>query len=115
MRWWANALAAAVKLQNCKKASSVRHDSCKFAIWKNNKWWAAKKKQPTKAVVSALLNDGRVQCDGATIRRKPARPTMPLWFWRTMDSTPTSSWNLTSGKEAADEALFSGTGNHSPL
>ena len=24
-----------------------------------------------------------------------------------MDSTPTSSWNLTSGKEAADEALFS--------
>lgn len=43
------------------------------------------------------------------------RPTMPLWFWRTMDSTPTSSWNLTSGKEAADEALFSGTGNHSPL
>ena len=41
--------------------------------------------------------------------------TMPLWFWRTMDSMPTSSWNLTSGKEAADEALFSGTGNHSPL
>ena len=24
VRWWANALAAAVKLQNCKKASSVR-------------------------------------------------------------------------------------------
>ena len=24
-----------------------------------------------------------------------------------MDSTPTSSWNLTSGKEAADESLFS--------
>ena len=41
--------------------------------------------------------------------------TMPLWFWRTMDSMPISSWNLTSGKEAADEALFSGTGNHSPL
>ena len=27
---------------------------------------------------------------------------------------PISSWNLTSGKEAADEALFSGTGNDSP-
>ena len=26
-----------------------------------------------------------------------------------MDSTPTLSWNLISGKEAADEALFSGT------
>ena len=81
---------------------------------KNNKWWAAKKKQPTKAVVSALLNDGRVRVTGY-IRRKPERPTMPLWFWRMMDSTPTSSWNLTSGKEAADESLFSGTGNHSPL
>ena len=77
---------------------------CKFAIWKNNKWWAAKKKQPTKAVVTALLKDGRAHVTGC-IPRKPARPTMPLWFWRTMDSTPTSSWNLTSGKEADDEAL----------
>ena len=32
--------------------------------WKNNKWWAAKKKQPTKAVVSALLKDGRVRVTG---------------------------------------------------
>ena len=51
-------------MQNCKKASSVRTKACKFAIWKNNKWWAAKKKQPTKAVVSALLNDGRVRVTG---------------------------------------------------
>lgn len=64
MRWWANALAAAVKLQNCKKASSVRMILATFAIWKNNKWWAAKKKQPTKAVVSALLNDGCVRVTG---------------------------------------------------
>ena len=41
-----------------------QNDSCKFAIWKNNKWWAAKKKQPTKAVVSALLNDGCVRVTG---------------------------------------------------
>ena len=33
-------------------------------IWKNNKWWDAKKKQPTKAVVSALLNDGCVRVTG---------------------------------------------------
>ena len=97
-----------------QKGFFCQNDSCKFAIWKNNKWWAAKKKQPTKALVSAPLKDDRVRVTGY-IRRKPARPTMPLWFWRTMDSTPTSSWNLTSGKEAADEALFSGTGNHSPL
>ena len=43
---------------------TVQNDSCKFAIWKNNKWWAAKKKQPTKAVVSALLKDGRVRVTG---------------------------------------------------
>ena len=97
-----------------QKGFFCQNKDCKFAIWKNNKWWAAKKKQPTKAVVSALLKDGRVRVTGY-IRRKLERPTMPLWFWRMMDSTLTSSWNLTSGKEAADEALFSGTGNHSPL
>ena len=30
-------------------------------LYTSNKWWAAKKKQPTKAVVSALLNDGCVR------------------------------------------------------
>ena len=39
-------------------------ESCKFAIWKNNKWWAAKKKQPTKALVTALLKDGRTRITG---------------------------------------------------
>ena len=29
-----------------------------------DRWWAAKKKQPTKAVVSALLKDGRVRVTG---------------------------------------------------
>ena len=38
--------------------------SCKFAIWKNNKWWAAKRKQPTKAIVAALLKDGRTHVAG---------------------------------------------------
>ena len=47
-----------------QKGFFCQNDSCKFAIWKNNKWWAAKKKQPTKAVVSALLNDGRVRVMG---------------------------------------------------
>ena len=47
-----------------QKGFFCQNDSCKFAIWKNNKWWAAKKKQPTKAVVSALLNDGRVHVTG---------------------------------------------------
>ena len=47
-----------------QKGFFCQNDSCKFAIWKNNKWWAAKKKQPTKAVVSALLNDGCVRVTG---------------------------------------------------
>ena len=47
-----------------QKGFFCQTESCKFAIWKNNKWWAAKKKQPTKAVVSALLNDGRVRVTG---------------------------------------------------
>ena len=38
--------------------------SCNFAIWKNSKWWAMKKKQPTKKIVTALLKDGRVPVSG---------------------------------------------------
>ena len=47
-----------------QKGFFCQNKDCKFAIWKNNKWWAAKKKQPTKAVVSALLKDGRVRVTG---------------------------------------------------
>lgn len=63
-KWWANAPAAATMWRSCKRASSARTRACKFAIWKNNKWWAAKKKQPTKAVVTALLKDGRAGFTG---------------------------------------------------
>ena len=54
----------AAKFAELQKGFFCQNDSCKFAIWKNNKWWDAKKKQPTKAVVSALLNDGRVRVTG---------------------------------------------------
>ena len=47
-----------------QKGFFCQTESCKFAIWKNNKWWAAKKKQPTKAVVTALLKDGRARLTG---------------------------------------------------
>ena len=47
-----------------QKGFFCQSKECRFAIWKNNKWWTAKKKQPTKAVVSALLNDGRVRVTG---------------------------------------------------
>ena len=42
-----------------QKGFFCQTESCKFAIWKNNKWWELKRKQPTKAIVTALLKDGR--------------------------------------------------------
>lgn len=47
-----------------QKGFFCQNEGCKFAIWKNNKWWAAKKKQPTKTVVTALLKDGRARITG---------------------------------------------------
>ncbi|WP_044960767.1 type IA DNA topoisomerase [Faecalibacterium prausnitzii] len=47
-----------------QKGFFCQNEGCKFAIWKNNKWWAAKKKQPTKALVTALLKDGRARVTG---------------------------------------------------
>ena len=47
-----------------QKGFFCQTESCKFAIWKNNKWWGTKKKQPTKALVTALLKDGRARITG---------------------------------------------------
>lgn len=47
-----------------QKGFFCQTESCKFAIWKDNKWWAAKKKKPTKAMVTALLKDGRTKLTG---------------------------------------------------
>ena len=37
---------------------------CGFALWKNSKFFSAKKKQFTKTVASALLKDGRAKLTG---------------------------------------------------
>ena len=47
-----------------QKGFFCQNESCKFAVWKNSKWWAAKRKQPTKAIVAALLKDGRAHVAG---------------------------------------------------
>ena len=47
-----------------QKGFFCQEKSCKFAIWKNSKWWAAKRKQPTKTIVAALLQDGRARVTG---------------------------------------------------
>ena len=47
-----------------QKGFFCQNEGCKFAIWKNNKWWELKRKQPTKAIVTALLKNGRVHVTG---------------------------------------------------
>ena len=47
-----------------QKGFFCQNESCRFAIWKNSKCWASNKKQPTKALVTALLKDGRARVTG---------------------------------------------------
>ena len=52
------------EIAEMQKGFFCQNKSCKFTIWKNNKWWEAKKKQPTKALVTVLLKDGRAHVSG---------------------------------------------------
>lgn len=52
------------KVTENRKGFCCENKECQFAIWKDNKWWAAKKKQLTKAIVSKLLKDGRARVSG---------------------------------------------------
>ena len=52
------------KVTENRKGFCCENKECQFAIWKDNKWWADKKKQPTKAIVSKLLKDGRARVSG---------------------------------------------------
>lgn len=47
-----------------KKGFFCENDSCRFGLWKDNWFFAAKKKALTKAVAAALLKDGRVRLTG---------------------------------------------------
>ena len=47
-----------------QKGFFCQSETCRFAIWKDSKWWSAKKKQPTKAIVAALLKDGHARLTG---------------------------------------------------
>ncbi len=47
-----------------QKGFFCQSETCRFAIWKDSKWWSAKKKQPTKAIVASLLKDGRARLTG---------------------------------------------------
>ena len=43
-----------------QKGFFCQSENCKFAIWKNNKWWGLKRKPLSKEIVSTLLNEGQV-------------------------------------------------------
>jgi len=47
-----------------KKGFFCENDGCLFGLWKDNRFFAAKKKALTKAVAAALLKDGRVKLIG---------------------------------------------------
>ena len=47
-----------------KKGFFCENDGCRFGLWKDNRFFAAKKKVLTKAVAAALLKDGRVKLTG---------------------------------------------------
>ncbi|MCL1882784.1 MAG: DNA topoisomerase [Defluviitaleaceae bacterium] len=47
-----------------KVAFSCANRDCKFAIWKDSKFFTAKKKKLTKDIAIALINDGRIFLSG---------------------------------------------------
>ncbi|MGX8701585.1 DNA topoisomerase 3 [Caproiciproducens sp.] len=47
-----------------KKGFFCENDGCRFGLWKDNRFFAAKKKTLTKAVAAALLKDGRARLTG---------------------------------------------------
>ena len=47
-----------------RKGFFCENDGCRFGLWKDNRFFATKKKTLTKTVVAALLKDGRVRITG---------------------------------------------------
>ena len=47
-----------------KKGFFCESPSCRFVLWKDSKFFSAKKKALTKSVAAALLKDGQVKLKG---------------------------------------------------
>ena len=47
-----------------KKGFFCENDGCRFGLWKDNRFFTAKKKTLTKSVAAALLKEGRVRLTG---------------------------------------------------
>jgi len=62
------------------KAFSCVNRGCKYALWKDSKFWTAKKKKLTKSVATALLTEGRIFMSGLMSEKtsKPYNATIIL-------------------------------------
>jgi DNA topoisomerase-3 len=62
------------------KAFSCVNRSCKFCLWKDSKFFTAKKKKLTKSIVIALLTEGRIFMQGLHSEKtgKPYNATIIL-------------------------------------
>ena len=47
-----------------KQGFFCENAGCRFVLWKNSKFFTAKKKNLTKSVAASLLKDGRVKLTG---------------------------------------------------
>ena len=47
-----------------EKGFFCQNRGCSFALWKNNRFFSAKRKELNSEVASALLNDGRAELKG---------------------------------------------------
>ena len=48
-------------MNESKRGYFCENRACRFALWKENRFFAAKKKALTKSVAAALLKDGRAK------------------------------------------------------
>ena len=77
------------------KGFFCQNPDCKFALWKNSKFFAAKRKTLTKPLATALLKDGRAQAPRLLFRENRPKPMTRWCCWRTMGTGPITSWCLT--------------------
>lgn len=58
-----------------KKGFFCEKNDCRFGLWRDNKFFAAKRIMLTKKTAAALLSDGRVKLTGL-YSEKPAAPIL---------------------------------------
>lgn len=85
------------------KAFFCSNRACKFALWKNNRYFASIGKSMTSATAQKLLGSGKVKLKNCKSERT-ATPLMPPSLWRyQMMAKRSSVWNLKMEESANDK------------